>query len=52
MRKGGQRFWSVRDPAKAVAIDLDGEPFSRLSAQVPDPQGTVRANAAARRRAR
>lgn len=52
VRKGGRDFWSVRDPTKAVVIALAGKPYARLIVQVADPQATVAAIEAARRRAR
>jgi len=52
VRKGGRDFWSVRDPTKAVVIALADKPYARLIVQVADPQATVAAIEAARRRAR
>jgi hypothetical protein len=38
----GQRvFWDVRDPAKAVVIELADERYARLIVQVDDPRATV-----------
>ena len=52
-RRRGRDFWSVRDPAKAVVVDLtDGSPYARLIVQVDDPAGTVERIEAARQRAR
>jgi hypothetical protein len=34
-------FWDVRDPAKAVVIELSNEEYTRLVVQVPDPRDTV-----------
>ncbi|MCD0446526.1 hypothetical protein LO763_23190 [Glycomyces sp. A-F 0318] len=38
---GDRVFWDVRDPAKAVVIELDGDDFSRLIVEVEDPGSTV-----------
>jgi hypothetical protein len=41
-RQHGERvFWDVRDPARAVVIELKDERFSRLVIEVPDPAATV-----------
>ncbi|SEF96649.1 hypothetical protein SAMN04489712_102652 [Thermomonospora echinospora] len=38
----GQRvFWDVRDPNKAVVIELADERYARLILQVDDPRATV-----------
>ncbi|NYI04590.1 hypothetical protein [Allostreptomyces psammosilenae] len=38
---GEQVFWDVRDPAKAVVIQLADERYARLVVQVTDPRETV-----------
>ncbi|GAA2324506.1 hypothetical protein [Streptomyces cuspidosporus] len=38
---GERIFWDVRDPAKAVVIQLADERYARLVVQVPDPRATV-----------
>ncbi|MFF0446689.1 hypothetical protein ACFYT4_09785 [Streptomyces sp. NPDC004609] len=38
---GGKVFWDVRDPAKAVVIELTDERYTRLVVQVADPRATV-----------
>lgn len=38
----GQRvFWDVRDPSKAVVIELADERYARLVVQVDDPRAAV-----------
>ncbi len=51
MRVHGRReFWDVRDPGRAVAIDLADEQYDRLVIEVEDPVATVDAvNAAVAR---
>ncbi|MEU4644693.1 hypothetical protein [Micromonospora sp. NPDC023814] len=39
---GERVFWDVRDPAKAVVIELTDERYNRLVVQVSDPRATVR----------
>ncbi|GAA2848005.1 hypothetical protein GCM10010517_05170 [Streptosporangium fragile] len=34
-------FWDVRDPAKAVVIDLSGADFDQLVVEVDDPQAVA-----------
>jgi hypothetical protein len=34
-------FWDVHDAAKAVVIELTGDPYTRLVIQVDDPAATV-----------
>lgn len=34
-------FWDVRDPTKAVVIELDDARYARLVVQVADPRTTV-----------
>ena len=52
MRVHGRReFWDVRDPGRAVAIDLAEEQYDRLVIEVDDPAATVEAvNAAVERK--
>ncbi|OMI35396.1 hypothetical protein [Streptomyces sparsogenes] len=38
---GERIFWDVRDPAKAVVIQLADERYARLVVQVSDPRATV-----------
>ncbi|MEO3779223.1 hypothetical protein ABGB16_20730 [Micromonospora sp. B11E3] len=38
---GERIFWDVRDPAKAVVIELRDERYARLIVQVADPRATV-----------
>jgi hypothetical protein len=38
---GERIFWDVRDASKAIVIELDDEPDSRLVVQVADPRATV-----------
>ncbi|MER6504559.1 hypothetical protein ABT218_35915 [Streptomyces sp. NPDC001455] len=38
---GERIFWDVRDPAKAVVIQLADERYARLVIQVSDPRTTV-----------
>lgn len=41
-RIDGERiFWDVRDPDKAVVIELNDERYARLIVQVADPSATV-----------
>ncbi|MFI2224090.1 hypothetical protein [Streptomyces fradiae] len=42
-RRGGERFfWSVKNPEKAVVIELaDDESYDRLVIEVDDPRATV-----------
>jgi hypothetical protein len=39
--EGERVFWDVRDPAKAVVIELADEQYARLVVQVEDPRATV-----------
>lgn len=39
--RGKRAFWSVRNPAKAVVIDLAGHHYTRLVIEVDDPLETV-----------
>ncbi|MBB5956817.1 hypothetical protein FHS29_003410 [Saccharothrix tamanrassetensis] len=38
---GDRVFWDVRNPAKAVVIELADERYARLVLQVDDPRATV-----------
>ncbi|WP_329585059.1 hypothetical protein OG298_00925 [Streptomyces sp. NBC_01005] len=38
---GERVFWDVRDPAKAVVIQLTDERYARLVIQASDPRATV-----------
>ncbi|KIF74762.1 hypothetical protein QR77_13825 [Streptomyces sp. 150FB] len=38
---GEKVFWDVRDPSKAVVVELADETYSRLVLQVDDPRATV-----------
>ncbi|EGG49099.1 MULTISPECIES: hypothetical protein [Streptomyces] len=38
---GEKVFWDVRDPAKAVVVELADERYTRLVLQVEDPRATV-----------
>jgi len=38
---GERIFWDVRDPAKAVVIELRDERYARLVVQVTDPRATT-----------
>ncbi|MER6910442.1 hypothetical protein ABT354_02015 [Streptomyces sp. NPDC000594] len=37
----GRVFWAVRDPAKAVVIELADQRYARLVVEVSDPRATV-----------
>jgi hypothetical protein len=39
--KGEKVFWDVRDPGKAVVVELRDESYSRLVLEVENPQATV-----------
>jgi hypothetical protein len=45
-----KEFWNVRDRTRAVVTALNGEPYTRLVLQVPDPGTTVAAIESARTR--
>ncbi|MGW4896654.1 hypothetical protein ACWEQL_31015 [Kitasatospora sp. NPDC004240] len=50
-RSGGEWiFWDVRNPAKAVVIELADERYRRLIVEVADPRATVDLVETARRR--
>ncbi|MFF5567884.1 hypothetical protein ACFY7Z_19430 [Streptomyces sp. NPDC012623] len=38
---GEKVFWDVRDPSKAVVVELADEKYARLVLQVDDPRATV-----------
>ncbi|MFE9611907.1 hypothetical protein [Streptomyces sp. NPDC006012] len=38
---GDKVFWDVRDPSKAVVVELADEKYARLVLQVDDPRATV-----------
>ncbi|MFG2955049.1 hypothetical protein ACGF5O_15120 [Streptomyces sp. NPDC048291] len=38
---GEKVFWDVRDPSKAVVVELADETYARLVLQVDDPRATV-----------
>ncbi|MFF5213104.1 hypothetical protein [Streptosporangium sp. NPDC000396] len=38
---GRKVFWDVRDPAKAIVIDLAGDDFDQLVVEVDDSQATA-----------
>ena len=40
-REGERVFWNVRNPARAVVIELTGERYARLIVEVADPRATV-----------
>lgn len=41
-RVDGERvFWDVRDPAKAIVIELRDEHYARLIVEVDDPRATI-----------
>ena len=40
-KDGEKIFWDVRDPNKAIVIELREEPYARLVLEVEDPRGTV-----------
>ncbi|MGW6919051.1 hypothetical protein ACWGB8_35325 [Kitasatospora sp. NPDC054939] len=44
-----QVFWDVKDPAKAVVIELADERYSRLVVEVSDPRAAVGLIEAAKR---
>jgi len=41
---GGRKtheFWDVHDPDKAIVIELEGEPYTRLVVEVDDPERAI-----------
>jgi hypothetical protein len=43
LRDGSCVFWDVYDPAKAIAVDLRDERYSKLIIEVADPAETISA---------
>jgi hypothetical protein len=43
LQEGNWVFWNVHDPAKAIAVDLRDEHYSKLIIEVADPAETIRA---------
>ena len=41
-QQGGLVFWDVRNPEKAVVVELEDEHFSKLIVEVEDPAAVVR----------
>ncbi len=41
VHEGDSVFWDVHDPAKAVALDLRDERYSKLIIEVADPIATI-----------
>ncbi|AXG77499.1 hypothetical protein [Streptomyces paludis] len=48
-RAGRRTFWDVRDPARAIVVELSGEKYDRLVLEVADPARTLAAIEGARR---
>ena len=48
-RRDGRAFWNVRDPEKAIVVDLANERYAKLVIEVAAPQETVAAIEQARR---
>ena len=41
-RRGGQwTFWDVRDPERAIVVELRGQRYDRLVVEVQDPKESV-----------
>ncbi|MFJ8795710.1 hypothetical protein [Streptomyces sp. NPDC102462] len=40
-QEGEKVFWDVKDPSKAVVVELADERYTRLVLQVDDPRATV-----------
>ena len=40
-QEGDRIFWDVRDPSKAIVIELEDERFRRLVVEVENPRATV-----------
>ena len=38
---GEKVFWDVRDPSKAIVVELTDERYTRLILQVDDPRAAV-----------
>ena len=43
LEDGSRVFWNVHDPAKAIAVDLRDEQYSKLIIEVADPAATIKA---------
>ena len=43
LQEGNWIFWDVHDPAKAIAVDLRDERYSKLIIEVADPPETISA---------
>lgn len=41
LQEGSRVFWDVHNPAKAIAIDLRDERYSKLIIEVEDPAETI-----------
>ena len=41
LQEGSWVFWDVHDPAKAIAVDLRDERYSKLIIEVGDPAATI-----------
>ncbi len=41
LHEGSWVFWDVHDPAKAIAVDLRDERYSKLIVEVADPDETL-----------
>lgn len=41
LQEGSCVFWDVHDPAKAIAVDLRDERYSKLIIEVADPTATI-----------
>ncbi len=50
-RREGRAFWDVRDPEKAIVIDLTNDWYTKLVLEVAEPRATAAAIERARRRA-
>ncbi len=40
-KDGRRTFWDVGDPARAIVVDLEGEPYQRLIVEVENPAAEV-----------
>ena len=40
-KDGRRTFWDVSDPARAIVVDLEGEPYQRLIVEVENPAAEV-----------
>jgi hypothetical protein len=41
-KDGERHFWDVRDPDRAIEIDLDGQSYDRVFVEVDDPDAAIR----------